>query len=312
LSRSKNWPLALAALAAGLGMAAVFFLSRGERPGPPATGEEGGGGVPDYRRIICAAPSVTEMVFALGMGSRVVGVSDFSGYPPEARRIARIGGQINPNRERILTLEPDFVIYQGKHRVLSRFCREQGIAHLSVTIDRVADITASILRIGAVLGAEARARSLAAEIREQLEDLRRRTGALPPRHVFLGLGHTPGDLTGLMTTGSGTFLNELIEMAGGINIFSDAPGKYPRISKEALVRRRPDIIIEILAEGLSPENRVLLKADWKRLSSLPAVSEDRIHFLNEDYLLIPGVRVARTARRLAAVIHPEIFEAGHD
>jgi iron complex transport system substrate-binding protein len=262
--------------------------------------------------VICASPSITEIVFSLGAGDRVVGVSDFSFYPPEAQAVQQIGGQINPNREQILSLEPDLIIFQGEHQALARFCREQGIPILSIDLDRIDHILTAVLRIGAVLEADAEAQGLASEIRRQLDDLARRTRALPTRSVFLGLGHTPGDLTGLMTTGSGTFLHELIELAGGRNIFADAPGAYPRISKEALVRRRPDVIIEVLAEGISPDNQVLLKSDWERLDSLPAVRAGRIHFLTENYLLIPGVRVTQTANRLAAAIHPELFEEEHD
>ncbi len=312
MKKIRNLPLALTLALVVLGFALLYLLFQGEQGENAASSTLPGGGPPNARRVICASPSITEIVFTLGEGTRVVGVSDFSFYPPAALDVAQIGGQINPNRERILSLEPDLIIFQGKHQALARFCREQGIPTLSVDIDRIGHITAAIERIGTVLDADIKAKSLATEIRQQLDDLARKTQARPPRSVFLGLGHTPGDLTGLMTTGSGTFLHELIELAGGRNIFADAPGAYPRISKEALVRRRPDVIIEVLAEGISPDNQVLLKSDWERLATLPAVQAGRIHFLSDDYLLIPGVRIAQTANRLAAAIHPELFEERHD
>jgi iron complex transport system substrate-binding protein len=309
----QNRPLALAGLALALGIVAVFFLFQGkESDNQTASRTSVASEQPIFQRIICAAPSITEMVFSLGKGSHVVGVSDFSFYPPKAAEVARIGGLINPNRERILSLQPDLIIFQGRHQLLSQFSREQGIRSVSLAIDRLSDITASIKKLGAELGASSQAARLAESIQAELDELAKQTQSRTPRKVFLGLGHTPGDLTGLMTTGPDTFLHELIEIAGGINIFSDATGSYPRISKEALVRRRPHVIIEVLAEGISPDNRKLLRADWERMASLPAVKAGRIHFLDEDYMLIPGVRVAQTARRLAQAIHPEIFEGKHD
>ncbi len=309
----RNRPLALAALALILGIFAVFFYFPGnEAEHNTESRVSSSPGRPVFQRIICATPSITEMVFSLGMGSRVVGVSDFSFYPPEAADVARIGGVINPNRERILSLQPDLIIFQGRHQILSQFCRERRIRSLSLAIDRVSDITASIKKLGAELGAANESARLAESIQAELDELAKRTQSRTPRRVFLGLGHTPGDLTGLMTTGPDTFLHELIEIAGGINIFGDTRGAYPRISKEALVRRRPQVIIEVLAEGISPDNRKLLRADWERLASLPAVRAGRIHYLDEDYMLIPSVRVAKTAQRLALAIHPELFEGKYD
>ena len=296
-----------------LGIVAVFFLFHDKKSDDQtALRTSSASEQPIFHRIICATPSITEMVFSLGLGSHVVGVSDFSFYPPEAAKVARIGGLINPNRERILSLQPDLIIFQGRHQLLSQFSKEQGIRFLSLTIDRVSDITTSLHKLGVELGVSSQAARIAESIQVQLDEVAKQTHSRTPIKVFLGLGHTPGDLTGLMTTGPGTFLHELIEIAGGINIFSDTPSSYPRISKEALVRRRPQVIIEVLAEGISPDNRKLLRADWERMASLPAVKSGRIHFLDEDYLLIPGVRVAQTAQRMARAIHPEIFEGKHD
>ena len=307
----RNRPLILALLVVILGIAGVLLIFQGRRRSPSSSLSPDGK-PRDFHRIICAAPSITEMVFALGKGPEVVGVSDFSFYPPEAKDVARIGGLFNPSREKILALDPDLVVFQGKHRTLARFCEERDIPSLSLTIDRMSDITAALLTLGAALQTETEAARLAEGIRRELDDLIRMTRTRPARRVFLGLGHTPGDLTGLMTTSSGTFLHELLEAAGGSNIFADARGLYPRISKEALVQRKPEVIIEVLAEGMSPDNQKLLAEDWGRLASLPAVRRGQIHFLSDDYLLIPGIRVTQTALRLASVIHPELFENRHD
>jgi iron complex transport system substrate-binding protein len=257
-------------------------------------------------RIICASPSITEIVFALGLGEKVVGVSDFSVYPPEVRKKDKIGGLFNPNREKIITLQPDLLIAQGSHRPLAKLCHKYGIRFLSVKIDTLADIFKAISFIGQELQVEENADILVKDIQKELEKIREKTQKLPPRKVFLSLGHTPGDLTGLMTTSSGTFIHELVGIAGGENIFEDAAGLYPHISKEALLMRQPEIIIEVFPEGISAGNRDLLRNDWERLAILPAVKGGRIHFLTEDYLLIPGVRIVQIVKKFAEIIHPEI------
>ena len=264
------------------------------------------------KRIICAAPSVTEIVFALGTGEKVVGVSEFSTYPPAARTVPRIGGLIDPNREKITALRPDLLIIQGQNESLARFCKEHGMRFLSIEINSLEDIWTAIHTIGQTLGAEENAVSLVKKIKEDLQVIKDRIHNRPPRKVFLTLGHTPGDLTGLMTTGPGTFLHELIIAAGGSNIFSDASGLYPQISKESLVKRQPEVIIEAIPGGIPEEKFRLLEKDWLQLPTLPAVKSGDIHYLTEDFLLIPGVRIAQTVRRFAEIFHPEAFRGSSD
>lgn len=264
------------------------------------------------RRIICAAPSVTEIVFALGIGKKVVGVSDFSTYPPEAQTIPRIGGLINPNKEKITSLQPDLLIIQGQNESLARFCDEEGIRFLSIEIDTLEDIWTAIHTLGQILESQEKASALVRKIKDDLQDIREKIKDRPLRKVFITLGHTPGDLTGLMTTGPGTFLNELVSTAGGENIFADAPGLYPQISKESLVKRQPEIILEAIPGGIPEEKLKLLKNDWTQLPMLPAVKSGNIHYLTEDFLLIPGVRIAQTVRRFAEIFHPDAFRGISD
>jgi iron complex transport system substrate-binding protein len=263
-------------------------------------------------RIICAAPSVTEIVFALGVGQRVVGISDFSTHPPEARGIPQIGGLIDPNREKITSLQPDLFIIQGQNASLARFCDEHGIRFLSVEINSLEDIWTAIHTIGQTLRAEDKATALIQKMKDDLQVIKDRIQNLPRKKVFLTLGHTPGDLTGLMTTGPGTFLHDLISAAGGENIFSDASGLYPQISKESLVKRQPEVIIEAIPGGIPEEKLNLLKKDWSQLAMLPAVKSGNIHYLTEDFLLIPGVRIAQTIRRFAEILNPEAFMGASD
>jgi iron complex transport system substrate-binding protein len=268
--------------------------------------------IEEAKRIICAAPSVTEFVFALGMGERVVGVSDFSTFPPEAQTIDQIGGLINPNKEKITSLQPDLLIIQGQNQSLARFCKEHQVRFLSIEINTLEDIWTAIHTIGLTLRAEEKASALIRKIKDDLQDIKNKIQDRPLKKVFLTLGHTPGDLTGLMTTGPGTFLHELVNAAGGENIFSDASGLYPQISKESLVKRQPEVILEAIPGGIPEEKLTLLKKDWSQLPMLPAGKSGSIHFLTEDFLLIPGVRISRTVRLFAEIFHPEAFEGPPD
>jgi iron complex transport system substrate-binding protein len=309
----RNKPIFLVLILAGLGLIVSFsfwFLEEGRTKSSQASNPYEKMLTPrgKVRRIICVAPSVTEIVFALGCGKKVIGVSDFSTYPPQAKEKVKIGGMFNPNRERIIALQPDLVIIQGQHDSVAKFCRKQGIRLLSVEIDRLKDIPAAIFSLGQELNAESQAAKLAKEVKDGLDAVKAKIQGLPTRKVFLSLAHTPGDLTGLMTTGPRTFLHELIEIAGGENIFADAAGTYPQISKESLIKRQPEVLIEALPGGISDRKLRLLRKDWGRLSMLPAVRKGNIHFLTDDFLLIPSVRITQTARRFAEIIHPEAFD----
>ena len=263
-------------------------------------------------RLVTASPSITEIVFTLGLGGKIIGVSDFSVYPPDAKNKPRIGGLFNPNKEILTALQPDLVITQGKHESLSKFCRKQNIDLLTVNMDTLEDVFSSIQIIGNKLNKSKKAARVVDKLKSDLVEIRKKTRHLTPKKVFITLGHTPGDLTGLMTTTSGTFLHEIIEIAGGINIFADLHGLYPHISKEALLMRQPEIIIEIFPEGFSVENKKMLKKDWERLDILTAVRSGNIHYLTDDYLLIPGMRIPLTAKKLAEIFHPGVFTTSED
>lgn len=276
--------------------------------------EAGWGAEPDSgssnsipRRVVCGSPAVTEIVFALGCGDRVVGVSDYSTYPPEAAAKPSIGGWINPNRERLLILRPDLILTQGKHETLSAFAEEYGIFFRTVRLDRLEDVYATVDSIAEVLCVKSRGTELANGIRNAVEAVRRTTAAVAVKRVLLLIGRTPGSLAGLSTVGPGTFLDDMITVAGGTNIFSDAKGAYPQVSKEALLIRQPESILELNPGGLPAETVDRLREDWKTMGHLTAVQQGRIVYLDKAFLLIPGPRIAQTAECLARAIHPELF-----
>ena len=264
-----------------------------------------------YARIISMAPNITETVFALGCGERVVGVADFSNYPPEAAQKQRAGGFINPNFERLLGLRPDIVIVQGAGVKLGKFCADNDIEFMAIDMNSIGTIYEGIAALGEKLGRPEQAERLCDDIRLQFKELADRLAGVERPGVFLCMGHTGGSLRDIYTAGPDSFLSELIGLAGGENIFGDIATGYPQVSKEALQKRRPGVIIEPLGrQGLTDAFLAQLRADWGRMGQLPAVKSGRLYFPTEDYLQIAGPRIAQAARRLAELIHPERFEKG--
>ena len=273
-----------------IGLAVAVFALAG--CGPNGREAESSG-----KRVVCASPAVAEIVFALGAGDRVVGVSEFTDWPPEAADKPQIGGALSPNRERILALEPDLILAQGKSETLGAFAQARGIGFRTFPLDTLADLRAAIAGFAESLGVPARGRDL-------LEKMDADFAALPvrePATVFIALGHAPGDLAGLMTAGPGTFLSEIVAQAGGSNVFADVQLLWPTVSLETLVRRKPALILDFQSVAADETRRAALIADWTQLG----FRTDQVRILDEDFLLKPGPRAARSAARIAAAISGE-------
>ena len=271
----------------GVAAAVLLLAGCGEKAGREPAGRSA-------RRVVCATPAVAEIVFALGGGDRVAGVSEFTEWPPEAAAKPQIGGALNPNRERLLRLEPDLILSQGKSEALGSFAHSQGIAFLSLPLDTLDDLRAAISGFAAALGVAEQGRALLAELESGF-------AAIPscgPVPVFIALGHAPGDLSGLMTAGPDTFLDEIVEKAGGSNVFADVQILWPKISQEALIRRQPALLLDFQGGPVDEARRAALVADWTRLGFRP----EQVRLLTEDHLLKPGPRAAQSAARLAKAI----------
>ena len=245
-------------------------------------------------RVVCASPAVAEIVFALDCGDRVVGVTEFADWPPAAAAKPSIGGALSPNRERILALEPDWILAQGQAVALETFARAQGLGFRTAPLDTLADLRAAIAAFAGILGVEERGREL-------LEKMDADFAALPAREpvpVFIALGHAPGDFSGLMTAGPGTFLSEIAALAGGSNVFADVDVLWPKVSQESLVRRLPALVLDFQSAPSDAARRAALVADWEKRGFRP----EQVRILDEDYLLKPGPRAAQAAARIAAAI----------
>lgn len=252
---------------------------------------------PALRRVVCASPAVAEIVFALGCGDRVVGVSEFTDWPPEAAARPTIGSAFAPNRERVLALAPDVVLTQGQSVALETFARAQGIGFRTVPLDTLADLRAAIAAFAEIFGVPDRGR----ELLEQMEADFAELPAREPISVFIALGHAPGDLAGLMTAGPGTFLSEIVALAGGRNVFADVATLWPKISQESLVRRQPALVLDVQSMPADDARRAALAADWEKLG----FRADQVRIVDEDVLLKPGPRAAQAAARVAAALDGE-------
>ena len=254
------------------------------------------------RRIVSLSPNLTQTIFALGAGERVVGVGDFCNDPPAALRLPRVGGWSNPNYEVITALEPDLIVVLGRHEKVAEFARRRKIPLAQIPMDSVATIRSGTLELGRLLVREDAATSLTARFDAQLADFRRqleRHAGRPRARVYLSLTRKPGSLADLFTASGDSFLDEALRLAGGENIFHDVKQRYPQVSKESLVARCPEAILEIEAGArLSESQRRQLVDDWRGLSSIPAVRDGRIEILTDDILLLAGPRFPEIVEQL--------------
>lgn len=266
------------------------------------------GGAPP-RRIVSTAPSITETLFALGLGDRVVGVSTYCHYPPETASLPKVGTYLRPNVERIAALEPDLVILLKQPQGVEEQLRRIALPVLLVEHGDLDRMFAAIGAIGEAAGVESRARELTGRIRAELDEIRARTRRLPRRSLLFVVGRTPGRLEGLIAVGRGSYLNAVIEIAGGRNVLADSPVDYPKISLETVLARNPEVIVDMgeMAEtkGVTEERKQQVVALWRQRPSLQAVAAGRVYAVASDIFVVPGPRVVEAAEAFARMLHPE-------
>jgi iron complex transport system substrate-binding protein len=246
------------------------------------------------------------MLYALGAGSRVAGVTTYCRYPPEAASKPKIGTYIRPDVETILSLRPDLVVAQKAVGNPSQRLSSLKLNTLLVDHDTIPGIFQSLESIGRAVGAEARAEALIRGIRDSV---RARTAALPRRRVVFVVGRTPGRLENVIAVGKSSYLSEVIEIAGGANVFRDSIAAYPKVSLEELLARDPEVIVDMgeMAEtaGVSEERKRAVVALWSRYPVLSAVKRGRVFAVASDIFVVPGPRVVEAVKAFAKMLHPE-------
>ncbi len=235
------------------------------------------------------APNLSETLFALGLGDRIVGVGDYSTWPPEAAKKPRLGGLFDANLERILSLKPDLAVLLPSEKDLAAKLQPLGVEVLTIPNEDLADIERSFTTIADRCGVPDAGARVAAEWRAGLAP---RPLAGKPR-VVLSVGRQEGRLADVLVAGPDTFYQELLQRMGAENVFADAPMRYPKVSLEELVAREPDVILELRAEEVAPEAARLLVRDWDQLGDIPAVRNGRVHILSGDWTSVPGPRLPK-------------------
>lgn len=247
---------------------------------------------PQPERIVSLAPSITETLFALGLGDRVVAVTSYCDYPPEAKQKEDVGDTLRPGLEKIVALKPDLVIISTASQLESfvRKLEEVGIPVFISNPRNLDGVLKSIESISEISGASDRGGELVSNLRARVKAVESRVAGRERPGVFLVIGSNP-----LITAGRSAFITDLIDRAGGRSISSDETADYPQYSLETAVARRPEIIFLQAGEDRLPEG----------LRQTPAALRGRVYRLDDDLLLRPGPRIVDGLEQLAEKIHPE-------
>ena len=260
--------------------------------------------VPDNPlRVVSLAPSITEIVFALGEGDRLKGVTQHCDFPADAQSLPKIGSYVHLDLERIVALKPDLCIARSGRQ--SRGMWWRSLKHLGIpvyTVDpRNLDTAVdTVLEVGQLLNATTKAQHLANEMRARIERVKVRvagTGGHP--RVFFQIGTAP-----IVSAGTNTVIHELIVTAGGQNL-ADGPASYPRFSMEQVLALQPEVII-ITSMTKEPDLEQM-SAEWRQYEGLPAVRNNRIFIVDADLFDRPTPRIINGLETLAGIIHPELF-----
>jgi len=256
--------------------------------------------------IISLAPSNTEILFALGLGDRVIAVSEYCNYPPEAQDRTKIGGFSTVNIEKAVDLKPDLVLATcGVQEAIVEELERLGLTVIALDAKNIEDVIKNIRLVGKATGQLEIAEELARRLEQRIKAVTDKTRDLPDNQkpkVFYEIWNDP-----LMTVGPGTFIHHLIHLAGGVNIALDSKTEYPVYNLELLIERNPEVIIISLGHGSSTTSVEGVKSR-KRWQIIDAVKNNRVYNINADIIARTGPRIADALEEIAGYIHPELFK----
>jgi iron complex transport system substrate-binding protein len=260
-------------------------------------------------RIISLAPNITEILFALGAGEQLVGVTDYCDYPSAATALAKVGGGLNPSLETIIALTPDLVILSASQQKLIKQLQQLGLRTLAVKGRTLEDIRHAITLIGHTSGRHSESAVLLAHFDAQLAMIQQKVAGLSRPQVMISIGHSLGSdsFKQFYIAGQQDFYNDLIQLAGGENVYQKPFPKVPSISLEGLFHLNPDIIIDVFPEANDHSaSTEQVRQQWSHLSHISAIKYSRLHIIEADYATIPGPRIIQLLTQFAAIIHPEL------
>ncbi len=301
---------ALAALVIGGFVASFAARSFVARPSASsASGPAASDSTAASERIVSLAPSITEALFAIGLGERVVGVTRYCDYPPEAVAKPKVGGYSDPSYEAVAALEPDLVVMLVEHEKVRACLAELDIRTLAVDHRDVSGILGSIELMGRTCGAEADAKAMVSAIRARMDRVERKTARLARPRTMISVGRSMGSgtLKDVFIAGPGTFYDEIITLAGGTNAYQGRIVQYPTISTEGILELNPEVIVDLIPnlEKKGLDEGTVLK-EWHSARAADAVKNGRVHVLGEDYVARPGPRFILILEQVARAVHPEL------
>jgi len=261
------------------------------------------------QRIISLAPSITETLFALGLGDNVVAVTDYCDFPVEVNNLPKVGGFINPNLESIVTLQPDLVILLANQSRVVEQLLQLSITTLPVLNTSLDDIKHTIYAIGQQTRHQQQANELLNEINQKIAFIAEKTKGLARPTVMITMGHSIDSehMKQIFIAGQHDFYNDLITLAGGQNVYQAQQPNVPSLAIEGIMRLNPQIIFDIYPEPddhNSDLDHVL--GQWHSLKFVDAIKNNRIHIIEQNYATIPGPRIFLLLDQLARLIHPEV------
>ncbi len=253
------------------------------------------------KRIISLAPSITEMIYFLGLGERVVGVTRFSYFPKEATKKPKIGAYTDVNIEKVITLNPDLVIAtaDGNKREDVEMLEEAGIPVYVVNPRKVHQVLDTIERLGTICGVPDRAKRLVNSLRERVAKVMKAVRNSEKPLILLVINMKP-----LISVNQSTIHHDIIQLAGGRNMTGDQPITYPKLSMEEVIKKGPDAIIISSMEREGEFEKA--RKEWFRWPTLPAVKRGRVYLIDSDLIDRAAPRIVTGLEEMAKLIHPEI------
>ncbi len=250
------------------------------------------------QRIITLAPNLTEIVYAIGAGDRLVGNTTFCDYPAEAKQVAKVGDTLQPNIERIIALKPEIILISTASQLetFTKQLEERGIGVFITDPHDLEGVFRTIKALGDLLGQQEQAEKLVGDLSARAAAIEETVKARPPVTVFYQVSPSP-----LWTAGKKSWITDLIRRAGGKSVTAEVEGEWMRYSDEAALASHPEAII--MATGMGDKMEVAAA-----LQKSPAVINKRVYGINGDYLSRPGPRLVEGLEQLARVLHPEAFK----
>jgi iron complex transport system substrate-binding protein len=243
------------------------------------------------------------MLFAIGAGPRVVAVSSYDKEPPQVASLPRVGALLDPDVERILSLKPDLIVVYHSQHDLIRQLERAGVSHFSYVHGGLADIFKTIRDLAVRTSDTEQAAQVVKQIEDTLADIRKRVAGQPRPKTMIVFGREPGSLRNVYASGGYGFLHDVLDIAGGEDVFSDVKRESVQASTELILTRAPDVIVELRADDEAAPD---LKA-WQAVPAVPAVKNHRIVVLTGSDMVTAGPRIGQAAVRLAKALHPDVF-----